>query len=114
MSRIPLARRIVVLLLIVAVAAPLAAAPIHRSKPVRLEGATPPASLWSWFAHVWAKNGCMIDSGGRCLSGAASTPPAATDNGCLIDPHGSCQPAASPLLNADNGCGIDPDGRCRR
>jgi hypothetical protein len=112
MPRIPLARRIVVLLLIVAVAAPLAAAPIHRSDPVRLEVAAPLASLWGWLAQVWAKNGCMIDPGGRCLPGAAPAPPAGTDNGGLIDPSGRCQPAASPLRAADNGCGIDPGGRC--
>ncbi|MEA2604195.1 MAG: hypothetical protein QOF89_5187 [Acidobacteriota bacterium] len=114
MSRIPLARRAVILLLILAVAAPLAAAPVQRSGQVRFEAATPLASLWSWLARAWAKNGCLIDPHGRCLpgTGAAPAPPASTDNGCGLDPGGRCQPAASPLPAADNGCGLDPWGRC--
>ena len=114
MPRIPLTRRIVVLLLILAVAAPLAAAPIHRSDPVRLEVAAPLASLWGWLSHVWAKNGCGLDPHGNCLPGSSSAPnaPTGADNGCGIDPGGRCQPAAIPLPAADNGCGIDPWGRC--
>ena len=112
MPRIPLVRRIVVLLLIVAVSAPLAAAPIHRSGPVRFEVAAPLASLWTWLSHVWAKNGCMIDPHGICLLGTGPASPAGADNGCGIDPHGSCHSAVSPLPAADNGCGIDPGGRC--
>jgi hypothetical protein len=113
MPRIPWVRRVVVLLLIVAVAVPLAAAPIHRSDPVRLEGTGPLASLWTWLSQVWTKNGCAIDPGGRCLPGAVPAPPAGADNGCGIDPHGICHSTAIPLLQADNGCGIDPDGRCK-
>lgn len=114
MSRIPLARRAVILLLILAIAAPLAAAPVHRSERVRFEAAAPLASLWSWLAQALAKNGCLIDPHGRCLpdTGAAPAPPAGTDNGCGIDPDGRCQPAASPVPATDNGCGIDPSGRC--
>ena len=111
MLRIPLARTVVVLLLILAVAAPLAAAPVHRS--VRLEVADPLASLWSWLAQVWVKNGCAIDPWGRCLSGSVPAPPAGADNGCGLDPSGRCHSAASPLPAADNGCGLDPDGRCK-
>lgn len=112
MSRIPLARRAVALLIILAVAAPLAAAPIHRSGPARFEAATPFASLWIWLSHIWAKNGCMIDPWGRCLPSTAPAPPAGADNGCSIDPHGACHSAASPFPATDNGCGIDPGGRC--
>jgi hypothetical protein len=91
MPRIPLVRRIVALLLIVAVAAPLAAAPIHRSDPVRFEAAAPLASLWTWLSHIWAKNGCAIDPWGRCLSGSVPAPPSGADNGCGIDPDGRCK-----------------------
>ena len=110
MSRIHLARRIGVLLLILAVAAPLAAAPIHRPRQARSEGVSPLSTVWSWLTIVWTKNGCMIDPHGSCLPGTGSTtaPPAATDNGCGIDPWGRCNSAAS----ADNGCAIDPGG-CR-
>ncbi len=112
MPRIPLVRRVVVLLLILTVAAPLAAAPIHGSDPARFEAAAPIASLWSWLSHVWAENGCMIDPHGRCLPGAVPAPPAGADNGCMIDPGGRCHSATSPLPAAGNGCGIDPWGRC--
>lgn len=109
MSRTPSSRRVIGLLLILAVAAPLTAAPIHSSDPVRFEATAPLASLWGWLSHVWAKNGCMIDPNGRCSLG---TVPSGADNGCGIDPHGGCHPVASPLPTADNGCGIDPWGRC--
>ncbi|MFY9825077.1 MAG: hypothetical protein WAM82_27110 [Thermoanaerobaculia bacterium] len=114
MPRIPFALSVIALLFILAIAAPLAAAPIHRSDPVRFEGSAPFASLWNWLAHVWTKNGCAIDPHGSCLpgTGSAPVPPAGTDNGCGIDPGGRCQPAASPLPSTDNGCGIDPWGRC--
>jgi len=108
MSRIPLSHRIGFLLVILAVAGPLSAAPAHRSDPVRSEAGAPLAILWSWVTNIWAKNGCMIDPGGHCLPGTASTQPAATDNGCAIDPWGRCNSAAA----ADNGCGIDPHGSC--
>lgn len=107
MTRIALARGTGVLLLILAVAAPLAAAPIHRPRQARSEGVSPLSTVWSWLT-VWTKNGCMIDPGGRCLS--ATVPPAGTDNGCGIDPGGRCNSAAS----AENGCAIDPHGGCRR
>ena len=115
MSRIPLARRAVILLLILAVATPLAAAPVQRSDQVRFEAAAPLASLWSWLANAWTKNGCLIDPNGRCLpgTGTAPAPPAGADNGCGLDPNGRCSPAVSPLPAADNGCGLDPDGRCK-
>jgi len=106
MSRIALARSVVVLLLILAVAAPLTAAPIQHSGAARFETTGPLASLWSWLSHVWAKNGCMIDPSGRCLSGAAPAPTAGGDNGCCIDPGGRCHSAASPLPLPGNGCGI--------
>jgi len=112
MSRIPLARSVVVLLLILSVAAPLAAAPIHRSDPVRFEATAPLVRLWSWLSQVWAKNGCGLDPSGRCLPEAAPAPRPGANNGCGIDPSGRCQPAAIPLP-ADNGCGLDPDGRCK-
>ena len=114
MSRIPLARWVVGLLLILAVAAPLAAVPIDRSDSVRFEAAAPLAILWNWLSHVLAKNGCMLDPGGRCLPGTGAVPvlPAGADNGCGLDPWGRCHPAASPLPAADNGCGLDPSGRC--
>lgn len=113
MSRIPLARRVVVLLLIVAVAAPLVAAPIHRSEPVRFEAAAPLVGLWTWLSHAWAKNGCAIDPHGICLLSTVPAPPAGVDNGCGLDPWGRCPQAASPLPAADNGCGLDPGGRCK-
>jgi hypothetical protein len=91
MSRIPLARRAVILLLILAVAAPLVAAPVHRSDQVRFDAAAPLASLWSWLTHAWTKNGCLIDPSGRCLPGTGSAPPAGTDNGCGLDPSGRCK-----------------------
>lgn len=110
MSRIALARRIGVLLLTLAVAAPLTAAPVHRPGQARSEAVAPLSTVWSWLTNVWAKNGCLIDPHGSCLSGTGSTtaPPAATDNGCGIDPWGRCNSAATN----DNGCGIDPHGSC--
>lgn len=123
MSRIPLACRAVALLLVLAVLLPwsAAAAPPDRAvrtHPGRFEFTAPLASLWSWLAGLWEKNGCMIDPSGRCLPGTGATPPppAGTDNGCSIDPGGRCLPGtgAAPVqpASADNGCGIDPWGRC--
>jgi len=84
MSRIPLARSVVLLLLVLFVAAPFAsaAAPpgrIVRSAAGRFEASNLLSRLMSWLTGVWEKNGCMIDPGGRCLSGtgAAPAPPAA-------------------------------------
>lgn len=110
MSRIHLARGIGVLLLILAVAAPLAAAPIPRPRQATSEAVFPLSTAWRWLLNVWAKNGCMIDPHGSCLpgTGSAAAPPPGTDNGCAIDPGGRCNSAAS----ADNGCGIDPHGSC--
>jgi hypothetical protein len=115
MSRTPLSRRVIGLLLILAVAVPLTASPIHSSDPVHFEATAPLASLWGWLSHVWAKNGCMIDPNGPCLpaTGSIPAPPAGADDGCGIDPSGRCQSAPNPLPAAENGCGIDPNGRCR-
>lgn len=112
MSRIPLVRRIVALLFILAVAAPLTAAPIKGADQGLFEAAAPFVSFWAWLSHAWAKNGCAIDPNGRCLPGTAPASPDGADNGCAIDPHGGCHSAASPLLAPGNGCGLDPWGRC--
>lgn len=94
MSRIPLAFRAVALLLALIVLPWSAAAePPHRAgkpNPVGPSVAAPLSSLWSWLTNFWAKNGCMIDPGGRCLPSAEATQPALTDNGCGLDPSGRC------------------------
>ncbi|HSS49164.1 MAG TPA: hypothetical protein VLX28_09465 [Thermoanaerobaculia bacterium] len=119
MSRIPLARSIVLLLLVLLfVAAPFASAAAPpdrtvRSATGRFEAPALLSWLMSWLTGVWEKNGCMIDPDGRCLAGtgAAPAPPAGgQNNGCGIDPDGRCNPPALPA--ADNGCMIDPSGRC--
>jgi hypothetical protein len=90
MTRIPLAFRVVALLLVLVVATPWAAAAAPTDHG-RFDIATPLVRLWSWLAHVWAKNGCMIDPGGRCLPGTSTAPvPAGSENGCGIDPGGRC------------------------
>ena len=119
MSRIPSARSVVLLLLVLFVAAPFASAAASPDRTVRSatgRSEAPALFSWlmSWLTGVWEKNGCMIDPSGRCLqgTGAAPTPPAAgQNNGCGIDPNGLCNPPALPA--ADNGCGIDPHGLCR-
>ncbi|MBW8874022.1 MAG: hypothetical protein JF614_03595 [Acidobacteria bacterium] len=124
MSRIPLVCRAVALLLILAVLLPWAAAAAPPDRAVRThpglyESTAPFASLWSWLAGLWEKNGCGLDPSGRCLpgTGAAHAQPASADNGCAIDPWGRCLsgPGAAPVqpAGADNGCGLDPDGRCK-
>ena len=114
MPRIPLTLRIGILLLALSIATPwpTAAAPRGRAERGRSAAVSPLHQLWSWLAHAWEKNGCMIDPHGGCLpvTGTAPVAPAQLENGCLIDPNGRCRPAGSAA--ADNGCGIDPGGRC--
>jgi hypothetical protein len=98
MSRIPLARSIVLLLVLLFVAAPFASAAAPpdrtvRSANSRFEAPALLSRLLSWLTGDWEKNGCMIDPGGRCLQGTGAAP-------------------APPAAGQDNGCGIDPGGRC--
>lgn len=96
MMRIPLARRVAALLIVLAATVPLAAtAASHRSVPRSSDdqfATAPIAWVWSWLTSIWEKNGCMIDPSGRCLLGTGIVPtlPAGTDNGCGIDPSGRC------------------------
>ncbi len=123
MSRIPLAYRAVALLLVLAVLLPWAAAAAPPDRAVRThpglyEITAPFASLWSWLAGLWEKNGCGLDPGGRCVpgTGTAHAQPAGADNGCGLDPNGRCVPgtgtAHAQPAGGDNGCGLDPSGRC--
>lgn len=99
-----LRRKIVLVLLAITLAAPLASAAGHRSSSPRTPEASPaPLSLmgklWSVFTRLWQKTGCHIDPSGLCAPAPASTLSNEVDEGCHIDPSGG-----------DTGCQIDPSG----
>ncbi|HEX4960020.1 MAG TPA: hypothetical protein VF173_04220 [Thermoanaerobaculia bacterium] len=98
MSRIPLARSVLLLLLALFAAVPFVSAAAPPDRAVSYEAGrfvSPPlfSRLWSWLTAIWEKNGCGIDPHGNCLPGTGAAP--------------------APLPTAAKGCSIDPDGRCR-
>jgi hypothetical protein len=88
-----LRRKVLLLLLCAALAAPWASMAASR-KPAPTKAALAPLSLlarsWGFLTSLWGEEGCGIDPSGRCAT-VMSRPPA-------------------PKI--DEGCGIDPDGRC--
>ncbi len=93
MFRRPLLRTLAVLVISLALTAPLCEAASRGSSapPAR------PIGIWEWVTSLWAKNGCSIDPGGICAPS-----PNSSGHSAVPVPSGS---------NLDEGCALDPGGR---
>lgn len=79
MLSVSFSRKVLLLLLLALLAAPLASADPFR--PATAVSAAPPdllGRLWSLLTAVWSETGCHIDPDGRCIPGTAQEPQ--TDN----------------------------------
>ena len=110
-SSSPLRKIAAVLLLVLLLGAPWAAAAAPRAVPPwRAAGLGDLlVQVWSALTVLWGDAGCSLDPNGRC-QGAPTL-----DEGCSADPSGRCKGATVPMApppTLDEGCSLDPDGRC--
>jgi hypothetical protein len=113
MSRSHVIRVLLVLLVVLALAAPSAWAAPRQSR-IEIGPLDFLARLWGSLTAIWAESGCWIDPNGGCLD---DTPlPPGTDEGCKLDPNGGCvtvqSEASEPPPSPDEGCKLDPHGGC--
>jgi hypothetical protein len=104
MTRIPLSKVVLAVVLAVILAVPsLPAAnsrPLAARPPVGVASSVNEALLQLWRSVVgfWAK--------------VSGNPTAPSDAGCGLDPSGRCGAGLASPSPLDEGCGLDPDGRC--
>jgi len=110
MSKSPLRRTTLVLLLVGLLTASLASAAVRQAAP---KTAAPSAieilaRTWSFLTRLWSETGCDVDPDGRCVNNSVRPVPPQGREGCTGDPNGRC--VNTPHL--DTGCNGDPNGRC--
>jgi len=117
MTSSSLRRKTAVLLIGVALAAPLVSAASPRALPApRTTGPLEAVltHLWGTLTALWGEEGCSPDPFGGCSGRTTAAPPVTPDNGCSPDPYGGCAgaggAAASPGTTLDAGCSPDPYG----
>jgi hypothetical protein len=85
-------RNVFLLLLVVMLAAPWAAAAVGPTDARPVQAAASRLDLlarfWTFLKSAWSETGCHLDPDGRCAP--AHQPQ--TDSGCHIDPNGGCGP----------------------